>query len=258
MSLDGMHESARLTYSSEDSIAARKEIFRLLGTYDATPEETERSLGLFLRGSLLARFLAVAGVYQRIVGIPGDILDVGTWRGQTAVLCENLRAIYEPLNFTRRVVAFDTFDGYAGFKGGESHSDAHADGTYAVGGAPYASWLRRLLTLHESSNAMGHVTGKHTVIEGDARITIPTHFANHAGALVALAFLDLNSLEATRSALESIWPRVAPGGAVAFWQLTRRELQGEAQAYLEVIVGSGGHRLESVPTYPGLCIAIKS
>ena len=82
MSPDGMHESARLTYSSEDGIAARKEIFRLLGTYDATPEETERSLGLFLRGSLLARFLAVAGVYQRIVGIPGDILDVGTWRGQ--------------------------------------------------------------------------------------------------------------------------------------------------------------------------------
>ena len=258
MDSDAIHESAKLTYSTDESIAARKEIFRLLGTYDAAPEETERSLGLFLRGSLFARFLAITDVYRRILGIPGSILDVGTWRGQTAVLCENLRAIYEPLNFTRRVVAFDTFDGYAGFAGDESRSDAHADGTYAVGGAPYASWLRRLLTLHETSNAMGHVKGKHDVIEGDVRLTIPAHFAHHPGALVALAFLDLNSLDATRSALDSIWPKVVPGGAVAFWQLTRRELQGEAQAYLDVIGGTGGHRLESVPTYPGLCIAIKS
>lgn len=82
--------------------------------YASTPEEKERSLGLFLRGSLLARILAVAHIYQQIVEIPGIVFDIGTWRGQTAVLCENFRAIYEPLHFNRRIVCFDTFEGMPG------------------------------------------------------------------------------------------------------------------------------------------------
>lgn len=102
------HESSVLTYSPQDAIDARKEIFELMNTYQSTDEEKERSLGLFLRGSLLARFLAISDIYQLIVDIPGVILDIGTWRGQTAVICENLRAIFEPLHFNRRIICFDT------------------------------------------------------------------------------------------------------------------------------------------------------
>ena len=59
--------------------------------------------------------MATADIYRQIVSIPGDVLDIGTWRGQTAVLCENFRAIYEPLHFNRRIVCFDTFEGYKGY-----------------------------------------------------------------------------------------------------------------------------------------------
>ena len=257
MANTSLHDSAQLTYSNQTSIAARQEIFRLRNAYEATDEEAERSAGLFLRGSLLARLLATADVYKRILGIPGAILDVGTWRGQTAVLCENLRAIYEPLDLSRRVIAFDTFDGYAGFAEGESRSTAQSEGKYGVGGPTYAEWLRNLLKLHESSNAMGHVTGKHSVIVGDVRTTLSAHFAENPGRLVALAFFDLGSFEATRSALETIWPRVVPGGVAAFWQFTRQETQGDGQAYLSVIGSESTHPLEYMPQYPGLCIITK-
>jgi hypothetical protein len=83
--------------------------------YNATDEEAERSLGLFIRGSLLSRILAIAEIYKQIIHLPGAIFDVGTWRGQTAVLCENLRAVFEPLHFNRRIICFDTFEGYTGF-----------------------------------------------------------------------------------------------------------------------------------------------
>src|SRR5207244_10047208 len=78
------HESAVVSYSSEESIDARMQIFGLMNAYQASDEEKERSLGLFLRGSLLARILAIADIYKLIVDIPGAIFDVGTWRGQTA------------------------------------------------------------------------------------------------------------------------------------------------------------------------------
>jgi len=185
------HESSVLTFSTGHSLEARKEIFEMMVSYEGTEEEKERSLGLFLRGSLLARILGIVDIYKQIIDIPGVIFDIGTWRGQTAVICENLRAIYEPLHFNRRIICFDTFEGYKGFSEKDRASSLHNEGTYSLTGNDYAMWLRNILALHEKSNAMGHFNGKHKVIEGDCRKTIPQFFVDHPGEFIALAFLTL-------------------------------------------------------------------
>jgi hypothetical protein len=251
------HESAALTYSPQDAVEARKEIFDRLLNYPATPEEHERSLGLFLRGSLLARIMATAEIYKRIVHLPGVILDIGTWRGQTAILCENFRAIYEPLNFNRRIIAFDTFEGYLGFNPDDRAKTTHDNGTYSVGGEGYAKYLAELLVMHERSNAMGHNNGKHSVIAGDVRVTIPEFFARRPNECVSLAFFDVNAFEPTAKAFEEIETRLVPGGIAAFWQMTRESISGEGRTYNEHILPKLKHRVERSDTYPGLCFITK-
>lgn len=252
------HESTLISYSSTESIEARTELFSRLKAYPATPEEAERSLGLFLRGSLLARILAVRDIYERIIPLPGIIMDVGTWRGQTAVLCENLRSIYEPLHFNRRIVCFDTFEGYVGFSEKDKATSIHRDGTYGVGGDDYADYLNDLLILHEKNNAMGHNSGKHKVIKGDCRETIPSFFNENANEFVALAFFDVNAYEPSLAAFESVWARMAPGGIAAFWQLTRDKIPAEAMVYNQHILGKVAHTVQRCATYPGLCFLVKS
>lgn len=252
------HESAVTTYSPPDSLEARKRIFELQQTYPATDDEKERSLGLFLRGSLLARILAIRDLYTQIIDIPGAILDIGTWRGQTAVLCENLRAIYEPLHLNRRIVCFDTFEGYVGFSDKDRPTGLHRDGTYGVGGESYASYLEELLRLHEQSNAMGHNFGKHTVVQGDCRETIPAFFKEHPHEFVALAFFDVNAYAPSLEAFEAVWERLAPGGIAAFWQLTRNTIPAEGRVYAENILGKVPHTLHRCQTYPGLCYLKKT
>jgi hypothetical protein len=255
--LSKQHESAVVSYSSSDSLNARHEIFDLLRSYPATEEETERSLGLFLRGSLLARILAVRDLYAQIVDLPGVIMDIGTWRGQTAVLCENFRAIYEPLHLNRRIVCFDTFEGYQGFSDKDKATELHQDGTYGVGGESYSAYLAKLLELHEKSNAMGHNFGKHTVVKGDCRRTIPQYFKDNRNEFVSLAFFDVNSYEPSLKAFEDVWPRIVPGGIAAFWQLTRRTIPAEAMVYSDNILSKVPHTLRRCETYPGLCYLVK-
>jgi len=250
------HESSTLTYSPQDSVQAREKLFNLLLHYPATEEERERSLGLFLRGSLLARFLAIGDIYKLIVDKPGIIMDVGTWRGQTAVLCENYRSIYEPLHFNRRIICFDTFTGYKGFGRKDKRTKAHTNGTYAVENG-YASYLSDLLRLHEMSNAMGHNNGKHQVIAGDCRKTIPDFFKKNSNDCVALVFFDVNSYEPTLHAFNDIYKRLVPGGVMAFWQLTRPSVPAEGRVYCEHILNKYPHTLHRCATYPGLCYFIK-
>jgi hypothetical protein len=247
------HESTTISFSSEESLVARTEIFQLMQTYNATEGEKERSLGLFLRGSLLARMLAIGELYQKILDMPGMVLDVGTWRGQTAVLCENFRAIYEPLNQNRRIACFDTFEGYQGFSAKDKPTELHRDGTYGVGGSSYAEFLRELLILHEKSNANGHYYKKHKVIEGDVRQTLPQFFKDNPHEFVSLAFFDVNSYEPTHSAFKTVYERLVPGGIMAFWQLTRDTIPAEATHYVNEIMHKYPHKLYKTPTYHGLC-----
>jgi hypothetical protein len=256
--MNKQHESGVLTYSPADSINARKAIFEAMQTYQASDDEKERSLGLFLRGSLLARIFAIAELYRKIVEIPGSVLDIGTWRGQTAVLCENFRAIYEPLNFNRRVICFDTFEGYKGFSDKDIATTLHQDGTYALNSFDYADFLRHLLQLHERSNAMGNNHGKHSVIKGDCREEIPRFFADNPNEFVSLAFFDVNAYIPTLEAFEHVYQRVVPGGILAFWQLTRAATPAEGRVYSERILGKYPHTLHRSTTYPGLCYMLKN
>jgi hypothetical protein len=250
------HESTVITYSDEKSLEARTKLFSLLKSYPATDGEAERSLGLFLRGSLLARIFAIRELYEKIVMKPGIIVDLGTWRGQTAVLCENLRAILEPLHFNRRIVCFDTFEGYVGFSDQDKATDLHKDGTYRVG-TEYSEYLSELLILHEQNNAMGHNHGKHKVIKGDCRVTLPQFLSENTNELIALAFFDLNSYEPTEMSFMRIFERLIPGGIAAFWQLTRDVIPAEGAVYNKSILNQLKHSIHRTLYYPGLCYLIK-
>ena len=252
------HESSIISHSDQSALKAREELFKIMNNYPATNDEKERSLGLFLRGSLLARIFGIREVYEKIVHLPGAIIDLGTWRGQTAVICENLRAIFEPLHFNRRIIAFDTFIGYKGFSKNDNSTQLHKNGTYSIG-ENYDELLNEILQLHEKSNAMGNNYGKHKVIKGDCLKTLPKFFEENSNEFVALAFFDLNSIKPTFDSFKLIYDKLVPNGIIAFWQLSRegKVIQAEGQVYVRDILNKYNHNLLRSQFYPSLCYIIK-
>ncbi|MBA1196801.1 hypothetical protein G7011_06725 [Pseudomonas plecoglossicida] len=246
--------STSVTQSDESQLEAREQLWQAFTKAPLDDAEKERNLGLFIRSASLARLLAISDLYREIVHLPGSILDFGTWRGQNAVLCENLRAVFEPFNKQRRLAAFDTFAGYKSHDtDGKVNNEHFQDGCYHTGSG-YADYLRHLLGLHESINALPQVPSGHQVVEGDIKDTLPQFIEDNRNLLVALAFFDMNLEGPTRFALEQILPRCVPGSLLVFFQLQRDFLPGEGYAYAADVLGKVRHEIKRSETYPSLCI----
>ena len=95
---------------SDNVVEARKQLFRLFKQRPMSDEDLLVNLTMYMRSGSLAKLLFLNEVYQKIIHIPGSILEFGIWMGASTITFENLRAVYEPYNYQRRIIAFDTFN----------------------------------------------------------------------------------------------------------------------------------------------------
>lgn len=104
--------------STLSELGARDQVARMLRGGAIPDVELLQNLGLFLTRQNLSRLLFFKHLYEQIVNIQGDIFELGVRWGQTLAAFTVLRGILEPYNHTRRVVGFDTFEGFPDGRGG--------------------------------------------------------------------------------------------------------------------------------------------
>lgn len=226
------YDPAAFTQSDNEQLAARFEIRNLLRNNEIPEVELERSMFCFTPSAMLARLLGLNELYLKILNVPGSIFDFGTWRGQNIIVCENLRAIYEPFNKQRRIFGFDTFEGYSSVGASDSSVSNIANGKYSTE-CGYEMFLRDLVGLHEKANIGGGNSCGHKVLKGDVGETLPALLEKNLGETCALSLWDMNVYQPTFKALVDLSSRLEIGGIVAFFQYDRAELQGEARAFIE-------------------------
>lgn len=219
--------------SSDKAIEARKNLYRLFADRPMSDEDLLVNLSMYMRSGSLAKLLFINEMYQKILNIPGAVFEFGVWMGATTIAIENLRAVYEPYNHQRRIVAFDTFEGYVGIGKSDIRSDIIGEGVYTVCDG-YEKYLEELLNYHEQENVMSHIK-KHTLIKGDASVACPSYLEKNPHVLIALAYFDMALYEPTRKCLEAILPRLLKGSVLVFDELCHPDYPGETQAVLEVL-----------------------
>jgi hypothetical protein len=219
--------------TSEKVASNRERLFRLFKDRPMDDEELLVNLGMYMRSGALAKILFLDEIYRMVVGIPGHVMEFGVWWGQSIATFENLRAIHEPYNHQRRIVAFDTFTGYPEVGAKDRRSDIISEGVYKVNEG-YEAYLAELVDFHEKENVMSHVK-KHEICKGDVRETLPAWLTENPQAFVALSFFDMALYEPTREALKAISPRLIKGSIVVFDELNHKDYPGETEAALEVL-----------------------
>jgi hypothetical protein len=143
-----------------------------------------------------------------------------------------LSAVLEPVNITRRIYGFDTFEGFPS----TDEKDRGKYGQVEAGTFDAEAYdeLVNLIGAYDDNRFLGHIS-KVELIKGDAVTTIPEFIANNQHLVVSLLFLDFDLYEPTKVALEHFLPRMPKGSIIAFDQLDNPLWPGETVAVLETV-----------------------
>jgi hypothetical protein len=239
----GTKGSAGKAYQS-----GRMALAQLLRSSPIPDAEITANLGLYIERMHLSRILLMHELYKRILRVPGIIVEFGVRWGQNLALFNAFRGMYEPYNYTRRIVGFDTFSGFPSVAPQDQSAATRVDvGNYSVSDS-WQQTLEMLLSRHEALSPLPHIK-KTELVVGDATKTFPGYLQQHPEAIVALAYFDFDIYQPTKECLEALLPRLPVGALVVFDELNCPEFPGETVAVQEVL-GVRKLRLERDPNNP--------
>ena len=229
------HDAIVLSSAGEkDSL---RELCGMLKSSPLPDDELLPNLGLYLTSKALARILFFHEIYQKILHTHGVIMEFGVRWGQSLSLLSALRGIFEPYDRHRKIIGFDTFEGFKGMNEKDGAECRCVDGSFSVPDG-YEKYLDRVIALQDDLNPISHLK-KYELVKGDATRTIPEYLSRHPETIVSLAIFDFDIYSPTRVAFECIKERLFKGSVLVFDELCDDIFPGETSALMESMPLSG-------------------
>jgi len=213
----------------------REHFVRMIKDNSVYDDEKPEYQAMFMNRISMMMFLYQNELYQKILDIPGIIMEFGVRFGRNECIWTNLRGIYEPYNHSRKIVAFDTFGGFPEVTAEDGDHPVAKAGNLTVP-ENYPDFLTALLNYYESECPVSHKK-KFELIKGDACKTLPIYLEENPQTIISFAYLDLDLHKPTITALRLIWDRIPSGGIVAFDELNFKPFEGETKAVFEFFEG---------------------
>jgi hypothetical protein len=237
----------RRTGSTQGEMSKRDKFFEHYKSCPIPQDEMLSNLGLFMNRHALSRYLYMNELYKMILNVHGVVFEFGTRWGQNLALFANFRGMYEPFNHNRKIVGFDTFEGFPSVHKKDGSAAVAKRGGYSVT-KNYAPYLEEVMTYHESESPIAHMK-KYELVQGDASQEIIKYLDRNPETIVALAYFDFDLFEPTKVCLQAIRDRLTKGSVVAFDELNYHTWPGETLAVKEVL-GLDRYAIRRTPYNP--------
>lgn len=162
----------------------------------------------FSSPSRLNKLLAHYELYKSIINLPGDVFELGVYKGASLVRLATFRSGLENA-YSRKIVGFDAFGRFPREGLGQETDRRFIEEFEAAGGDGLAlEEVQRVLTGKGYSNIV--------LVPGNVFATLPSHLNEHPETRIALLHLDMDVREPTTFALDLLYDRVVPGGLIVF------------------------------------------
>jgi hypothetical protein len=182
----------------------------------------------------MAKFLTKYEIFKKILHVNGSIVECGVLHGAGTLAWAKLSSILEPVNHTRKIIGFDTFEGFPRIKEKDlTGSDSSCLRKGGLTGSTFESVLNAI-NVYDLNRPLQHIP-KTELVKGDLCKTAEEYLKENPHLVVSLLYLDVDLYEPTKKALELFYPRIPKGGIIAFDELNAKMFPGESIAVDEVI-----------------------
>jgi hypothetical protein len=198
-----------------------------------------RNFSLYARRIAIKRFLAHYELFRRTIELPGDIVELGVYRGTTLIQWANFLEARNIGDRTKRVIGFDNFYGFRKLDPKDGPEDPRAG--KVPGGfdsRDLEAQLQEMIAIFDQDRFMGQKP-RITVVKGDIEKTVPEFVSGHPGLRINLLHFDCDLYSPTKIGLEQLWDKVVPGGIVIFDEYGIEPWAGETQAVDEFFAERG-------------------
>ena len=193
----------------------------------------------------LAKFFTKYELFKQILHVNGSIVECGCLHGAGTLAWAKMSTIFESANHTRKVFAFDTFEGFPSVREEDTKTGTfHGLERGGLIGSPEES-VRNAVQLYDLNRAISHIE-KVKLVKGDIMQSADKFVEENPHLVVALLYLDFDLYEPTKKALEVFVPRMPKGAVIAFDELNAEIFPGETQAVNEVL-GLQNLRIQRFP-----------
>jgi len=200
------HKYAIKNYASQDERESRAGFVSVFKDCPIPDDQILSNLPLFINSKAMSRILFMDHIYKQIVDVMGVVMDFGTRWGPNLAQFAALRGIYEPFNRHRKIIGFDTFEGFPKLDPQDGSSEMMEVGHLAVTEG-YSAYLEKVMNHIEHDNPSNHIK-KFEICSGDATSTLPEYLERNPETIVSLAYFDFDIYAPTKVCLDAIKPRL--------------------------------------------------
>lgn len=219
-------------YSSEKEKIQRESLLDLFKNNPILESHILGNLGLFLEPKFLSRILFMDHIYKLSIETQGIVAEFGTHWGQNSILFSALRGIYEPFNRHRKILSFDTFQGFPQITPKDGRSDLMKKSNLSTP-KNYENFLDKLFQVHEKLSPLDHIK-KYEVIKGDATKELKKYLNKYPHTIFSLLYFDFDLYKPTLECLKLIKNHIVKGTVIGFDELIDDDSPGETIALKEV------------------------
>jgi hypothetical protein len=205
--------------------------------YGIDRQEVCRNFPIYARRVFLKRFMAHYELFRLTIDLPGDIVELGVYRGGSLMSWANFVEIRNMGDRSKRVIGFDNF---AGFKRLDPEDGRPVEKVGKViggfDGGAFGDELRDAIAIYDRDRFIGYKP-RVLLVEGDIEESVERFLDEQPGTRISLLHFDCDTYRPTKRALELLWPLVVPGGVVLFDEYAIPPWQGESRAVDEFFAG---------------------
>jgi len=198
--------------------------------YEIQPLDVLKLFPVLARRQWLKRFLAHTELFKMTLDVPGDIAELGVFRGLGFMTWANLLEAYSVGDRTKVVWGFDNWKGFVELS---SEDGAEAEAVEKVLGGfnpqPYLAELSNAISIFDKDRFIPWKS-RVKLVNGQIEDTIPRFLEENPGVRFSLIHFDCDLYTPTKIALEGLWTRLSRGGVLIFDEYSIAEWPGETRA----------------------------